>query len=172
MAHVVFFRAANVGGHQTFQPSALAKELSHLDCISVGAAGTFVVSARVSESALRKELLSHLAFDPEMMICSARELLALVDGPWIKKPTPGAQRYVTVLARSPVNEPGLPLNVPPKGAWQVSVTAVSGRFALSQRRPGGAKLVYPNEVVEKAFGVAATTRNWTTVVKICDVLRG
>ena len=42
MASVVFFRAVNVGGHQTFQPAKLAKELSQSGFVNIGAAGTFV----------------------------------------------------------------------------------------------------------------------------------
>ena len=45
--------------------------------------------------------------------------------------------------------------------------AVSGRFALSVRRLGE---TYSNAVVEKHFGVPATTRNWNTIETICEVL--
>jgi hypothetical protein len=34
----------------------------------------------------------------------------------------------------------------------------------------GERLIYPNEVIEKHFGIAATTRNWNTVEAICKVL--
>jgi hypothetical protein len=30
--------------------------------------------------------------------------------------------------------------------------------------------VYPNEVVEKNLGVAGTTRNWKTILKVHDAL--
>jgi hypothetical protein len=33
-------------------------------------------------------------------------------------------------------------------------------------------MVYPNEVVERDLAVPATTRNWDTLSKICDILRG
>jgi hypothetical protein len=36
----------------------------------------------------------------------------------------------------------------------------------------GERLIYPNEVIEKHFGIAATTRNWNTVEAICAVLKG
>jgi len=48
MASVIFFRAANVGGHQVFQPGVLAKELAAFDVKNIGAAGTFVVRENVS----------------------------------------------------------------------------------------------------------------------------
>src|SRR5258708_3993883 len=43
MALIVFLRVINVGGHRTFRPSILARELSDYDVVNVGAAGTFVV---------------------------------------------------------------------------------------------------------------------------------
>ena len=43
MALVVFLRGVNVGGHRTFRPTVLAKQLKHLGAVNIGAAGTFVV---------------------------------------------------------------------------------------------------------------------------------
>src|SRR6478736_829887 len=43
MALIVFFRGINVGGHRTFRPSVLAKELGIYDTVNVGTAGTLVV---------------------------------------------------------------------------------------------------------------------------------
>jgi hypothetical protein len=43
MALIVFLRGVNVGGHRTFRPSILARELSDYGVVNVGAAGTFVV---------------------------------------------------------------------------------------------------------------------------------
>jgi hypothetical protein len=43
MALVVFLRGVNVGGHRTFRPSLLARELGPYDAVNVGSAGTFVV---------------------------------------------------------------------------------------------------------------------------------
>ena len=57
MASVVFFRAVNVGGHQRFQPSILAKQLADFGVVNVGAAGTFVVRQNVGQATLRAEIL-------------------------------------------------------------------------------------------------------------------
>ena len=51
MALVVFLRGVNVGGHKTFRPAALARELAALDLVNVGAAGTFVVRAAIGQTA-------------------------------------------------------------------------------------------------------------------------
>ena len=60
MASVVFFRAVNVGGHQKFQPSVLAKKLANFGVVNVGAAGTLVVRKPVNQAALRAEILRRL----------------------------------------------------------------------------------------------------------------
>ena len=170
MAQVVFMRAVNIGGHQTFQPSKLACELAEFDVVSIGAAGTFVARKKATESKLRKAILSRLPFVPELMICPAEELLALNDIRAFNDPGAGIQRFLTVMGKTPLTVPRLPISAPEKTDWQVSVVAVEGRYALSFRRPGGKPQFYPNEIVEKRLGVPATTRNWTTITKIHDIL--
>src|SRR5437867_6082833 len=71
MALVVFLRAVNVGGHNTFRPSVLANELREYDVVNIGAAGTFVVRRAVSQEKFRRELLNRLAFPTHIMICEA-----------------------------------------------------------------------------------------------------
>lgn len=174
MALVVFMRGVNVGGHKTFRPAVLAKELAALDVVNVGAAGTFVVRASVSETKLRAELSRKLPFQAETMICSARELLTLARNKTFSKDpsTKDAQCFVTVLAKRPRSLPRLPLSRPEGDDWQVRVVAVSGKFAVSLLRRLGRTILYPNEVVEKSFGVPATTRNWNTIEAIRDILEG
>ncbi len=170
MAQVVFLRAANVGGHQRFQPSALARELAHLEVVNVGAAGTFVVRGKISRAALRAEILGKLPFEPELMICSAREISTLVSTDAFDGHPAGkdVKRCVSVLEKAPREPPNLPL-FQPTGKWEVTVIGVSGRCVLSLRRDLGRK-IYPNPLVEKAFGVPATTRNWNTILKIRELL--
>src|SRR4029450_4929465 len=55
MASVVFLKGVNVGGHRTFRPSVLAREMADFGVISVGAAGTFVVRKPISRARLRLE---------------------------------------------------------------------------------------------------------------------
>jgi hypothetical protein len=82
------------------------------------------------------------------------------------------ERFVSVLAARPRALPGLPFGHPEGDAWQVKVVGVTGRFALSFQRRLGQRIVYPNEVVEKRLGVSATTRKWSTISAICDILDG
>src|ERR1051325_10360788 len=103
MASVVFFRAVNVGGHQKFQPSQLARQLAALRVVNIGAAGTFVARESVSQASLRAEILRRLPFEPELMICPARDVRALARSePFAKAPATGdIGRFVSVMQKAP-----------------------------------------------------------------------
>lgn len=169
MASVVFFRAVNVGGHQKFQPSKLAKELAAFNVVNLGAAGTFVVRENVSAARLRAEILRRLPFAPELLIhpaAAVRELIACEpfrDAPVGKD----LGWFVSVLAKAPRAVPALPFEQPAGAKWEVRLTAVRGPFVLSVRRLGE---TYANAVVEKQFGRPATTRNWNTLEAIGKIL--
>ena len=68
MALVVFMRGVNVGGHETFRPAALAKELVALDVVNVGAVNA---APRASYALLDAEAngyriaLHYVAYDTE-----------------------------------------------------------------------------------------------------------
>ena len=64
-----------MGGHRTFRPSILARELSDYGVVSVGAAGTFVVRNPGSRAEFRAELLRRLPFDAEVVLCGGRDLM-------------------------------------------------------------------------------------------------
>jgi uncharacterized protein (DUF1697 family) len=174
MSSVVFFRAVNVGGHQKFQPSVLAKKLADFGVVNIGAAGTFVVREPVTAAKLRAEIHRQLPFQPELIICPAREVITLArSDPFRKKPAGiDTVSYVTILQKALKNLPALPLEQPSGKKWEVRVFGVSGRFVLSfwQRQQKG--ILYPNAVVEKQFGVSATTRNWNTIAAIAEALAG
>jgi uncharacterized protein (DUF1697 family) len=174
MASVVFMRGVNVGGHKTFRPAALAKELAAFDVVNVGAAGTFLVRKTISQATLRAELNRRLPFKAELMICPARDLLDLAGkDPFSNQPSGKDSRcFVTVMVKRPRTLPDLPISKPAGDDWQVKIVAVSGKFVLSLWRRLGRSILYPNEVVEKSFGIPATTRAWNTIAAIRDILDG
>ena len=100
MALVVFLRGVNVGGHRTFRPSILAKELVDYDVVNVGAAGTFIVRKPGSQSKFRAELLRRLPFEAEVIISDGRDLIRLeTENPFGAEPTrPDIVRFVSVRA--------------------------------------------------------------------------
>src|SRR5215467_6042806 len=99
MALVVFLRGVNVGGHRTFRPSALAKELSEFDVVNIGAAGTFVVRKPGAVAKFRAALLAKLPFQTDVMICDGRDVAALATkNPFGSSPAPSdTVRFVSVL---------------------------------------------------------------------------
>ncbi len=124
------------------------------------------------KEALRDEILGRLPFEAEIMICPARDIVGLVRsepfGPGPAKKD--LRRFVSVMDKSPRTSPPLPIDRPVGDEWQVRVTAIAGRYALSLWRLLGRRVVYPNEVVEKSLGVSATTRGWDTMATICNIL--
>jgi uncharacterized protein (DUF1697 family) len=137
--------------------------------VNIGAAGTFVVCGNVSQPRLRGEIMRCLPFKPDLMICPAREVLALARGNWFDGAPSGKDvgLFVSVLQKPLRVRPRLPIEQPAGPQWEVRIVAVTGRFALSLRRLGQ---TYANAVVERQLGVLATTRNWNTMDAIREVL--
>jgi len=172
MSHAVFLRSVNVGGHKTFKPSQFAKELARLGVTSLGAAGSFVVTGKISPSALRAEFQRKLPFETEIMVCPGKGLVELIrrrpfgDGP----PGKDEKRVVSILARPPRVSPAVPFARPPGADWEVRVLGVDGPFVPCLYRRRGRAVLYPNVVVEKSFGVPATTRAWNTIAAVVEAL--
>jgi uncharacterized protein (DUF1697 family) len=172
MALVVFLRGVNVGGHRTFRPSLLAKELSDYDVLNVGAAGTFVVRKPGSEAKFRTELLHRLPFEAEVIICKGNDLLRIEhENPFDSEPTgPGFVRFVSILSKAGGVRTKLPVAFPPEGEWLVRVISVQGQFVFGMYRRHMKTIGYLGQV-DKLSGVPATTRNWNTIMAIVQILR-
>jgi uncharacterized protein (DUF1697 family) len=172
MALVVLLRGVNVGGHRTFRPTVLSRELAHLDVVNIGAAGTFVVRRSLPRSRLRAELTRLLPFETEIIICEGREILAQVAQPhFANEPAgPDIVRFVSVLSRSPRSGPATPMSFPPTGEWLMKIVARDDRFVFGMYRRH-MKAIGQLGTLDRLFGVPATTRNWNTVEAIARVLR-
>jgi uncharacterized protein (DUF1697 family) len=172
MALVVFLRGVNVGGHRTFRPSILARDLSHYDVINVGAAGTFVVRKPVSRTKFRAELLQKLPFEAEVVFCDARDLVLEMENPFATEPaSPDIVRFVSVLSKAGRIMPPIPITLPPNGEWFLRVLASKNRFVFGVYRCHMRTIGYLGQI-DKLFGVPATTRNWNTIVAIVRILKG
>jgi uncharacterized protein (DUF1697 family) len=172
MALVVFLRGVNVGGHRTFRPSLLAKELRDYGVVNVGAAGTFVVRKPGSRATFRAALLRKLPFETEVMLCEGRDLLRLeTENPFGKKPPgPGVVRFVSILSKTSRARLSLPLALPPDGEWSLRVLASRNRFVFGEYRRHMKAVRYLGQI-DKLFGAPATTRNWSTIQAIIGILK-
>jgi uncharacterized protein (DUF1697 family) len=168
---VVLLRGLNVGGHRRFRPSTLAQQLKHLDAVNIGATGTFVIRAPVSPSQVRLEIERRLSFDADIMICQAREIVALLShDAFARVPArPGVVRFVSILSRVPRSTPQLPMTFPPRGRWLVKVLAREGRYVFGMYRRDMKVIGYLGKL-DGIFGVSATTRNWNTITMIARVI--
>ena len=171
MALVVFLRGVNVGGHRTFRPAALAAELKHLGAVNIGAAGTFVIRARITRAKLRAELARRLPFEATIAICDGRDIAKLIDSePYAReRAAAGVVRFISVLTKPPRLKPAMPMTFPPRGRWLVKVLGREGCFIVGQYRRD-MKTIGHLGGIDRVFGVPVTTRNWSTIASIGRVL--
>ena len=171
MALVVLLRGVNVGGHRTFRPTTLAKQLKHLDAVNIGAAGTFVIRRPVTVSRLRAELARRLPFETEIMICQGREIVRLMtENPFAEQPVrPDIVRFVSVLSKRPRSALSTPRTLPPGGTWLLKILARDDRFVFGMYRRHMKVIGYLGSF-DRLFGVPVTTRNWNTITAIARVL--
>ncbi|MBM3908096.1 MAG: hypothetical protein FJ363_08480 [Gemmatimonadetes bacterium] len=168
---VVFLRGVNVGGHRTFRPTEVVKRLAHLDVVNIGAAGTFVVRARIAQARVRAEFARVLPFATDIALVRDRDLLALLDGAHAAGHSSPRDvvRFVTVLCRQPTRTPSLPARFPARGQWLMQLIARDKRFVIGVYRRQMRAVSLLGEI-DDLFGVPGTTRNWNTMEKIGAVL--
>ena len=173
MALVAFLRGVNVGGHRTFRPSLLARELSEHDVVNVGAAGTFVVRKPGSRARFRSALLRTLPFETALVLCDGRELIRLeAENPFAAERT-GADvvRFVSILSKPGGVLRALPVSFPSDGPWLVRVLTSDRQFVFGMYRRHMKTIGYLGQI-DKLYGVPATTRNWNTILTIVRILKG
>jgi len=173
MALVVFLRGVNVGGHRTFRPSILARELSDYDVVNVGAAGTFVVRKPGPRAEFRAELVRKLPFETEVMLCDGRDVIRLVtENPFGTGPSrPDVVRFVSVLSKAGRVAAAIPITLPARGKWLLRVIGSKHPFVFGVYRRHMKTIGYLGQL-DRLFGVPATTRNWNTIVAIVRILKG
>jgi uncharacterized protein (DUF1697 family) len=171
LAIVVFLRGVNVGGYRTFRPAALATALGRFDVVNIGAAGTFVIRARVGRATLRAELMRRLPFATHVMMCEGRDILRFASSdPFADQPSGrNIVRFVSVLARRRPPLSPVPLRFPARARWCLRIAGYRGRFVFGVYRREMKAISYLGQL-DKLFGVAATTRNWNTILAIVRIL--
>src|SRR5689334_9648665 len=117
MTLIVFLRGVNVGGHRTFRPSTLAKELSDYNVVNVGAAGTFIVHKPGSRAKFCAELRRRLPFKTEIVLCNRRDLARLEkENPFAGKRTqPDVVRFVSIFSKTCHCQITIPFSLPADG---------------------------------------------------------
>ncbi len=172
--YVAFMRAINVAGHGVVKMDALCAAFSAVGCRNVKSliqSGNIIFDAPACDEAhllikLQTALRALLGQEPVILVRTLDEIAALAAlNPFVEfKSDPDSKFYTAFLAGRPKLKPPFPLVLPKEG---LEVVAIKGRevFIVSRRNLKGI-YGFPNAFIEKEFGVAATSRNWNTIVKI------
>ena len=173
MALVVFLPGVNVGGHRTFRPSILAREMSDYGVVNVGAAGTFVVRKPGPRAKFRAELLRKLPFKAEVVLCDGRDLIRLeMENPFgTESSRPHIVRFVSILSKAGRGKGRLPIVIPEVGEWFVRIIGSKNRLVFGVYRRDMKTIGYLGQI-DKLYGVPATTRNWNTISALLRILKG
>jgi uncharacterized protein (DUF1697 family) len=177
--YVTFLRAINVAGHATVRMTDLKGAFVSAGCQDVETciqSGNVVFESTVKKRTalfqnIQTELRPLVGDQPVLMMRTARELEQVIEAAPFKrsKPASDAKLYVAFLARKPTRRPQFPLVLPKE---ELKAVAMTDRevFIVSRRKKNGF-FGFPNSFIENELGVPATTRNWSTVTKIIEVLK-
>jgi uncharacterized protein (DUF1697 family) len=173
MALIVFFRGINVGGHRTFRPSILARELGAYDVVNIGAAGTLVVQKPGSRTKFLAELRRKLPFEAEVAFCAGSDLIRLeMDNPFGAEPShPDVVRFVSILSKAGHGKASLPIALPEGGEWFVRIIGSKKRLLFGVYRRHMKTIGYLGQI-DELFGTPATTRSWNTILSVLRILKG
>ena len=172
--YVAFLRAINVAGHGTLKMTDLREAFEQAgasDIRTVIQSGNVLFdSAKRDAPAIIRRVRAALPGSsnegPEVVLRGLGDVRALV----ARDPFAGYAKsgrikfYVAFLAREPARVPPLPI-VSAKDALEAIAIEGCEAFIVSRLKPSGF-FGFPNNFIEGALGVTATTRNWSTVTAI------
>jgi uncharacterized protein (DUF1697 family) len=175
-SHIAFLRAVNVAGHAVVPMAEVVKVFAKGGCGGVksyGHAGNLLwaqaggATPMVKVRTLLTKLLGH---EPGIMVRTKREMQAIIAGdPFGARTADKALKcYVVFLAKKPAAVPPLPLRQERECVELIAVRGADA-YVVAWRKPSGMS-GFPNQFVEKTLGVAATSRNWSTVTKTAALL--
>jgi len=173
--YVAFLRAINVRGHAMIRMPHLCTAFEAAGCRNVtsySSAGNVLFETSVPDSdALFRKVQARVCAlaggEPNIVFRTMSELDAaaraapfgaLVDDKTIKL-------YVVFLAEPAKRKPTLPM-VDAKERLELVGVHGAHAYVVSRRKPNSLMYGFPNSFVENALGVAATSRNWSTVATI------
>ena len=174
--YVAFLRGINVGGNKLIKMETLREVFESMGFTEVAtyiASGNVIFESRSKNvPSLKSKIESGLqkAFGHEVLVSlfSFEDLAALRKQDLFNGIEAGKDvgLFVAFLVAPPTLTPKLPISVP---KYNFDVLAARDRavFIVVRRNEKG-QAAFPNDFIEKQFGVRATTRNWNTVKKIAE----
>lgn len=174
MTYVAFLRGINVGGHKLISMEELTRiflDLGFKNVKTMIQSGNVVFEAAASDRdklTVRLEKTIQQTFESEttVIVRTQAEIAAMLQrNPFKSKAkVSNAKAYVTFLSADPKFTPRLPVVSPHK---DVEIFSLQGRDVFSLGLPfKDGRFGFPNALIEREYGVSATTRNWNTVMKL------
>jgi uncharacterized protein (DUF1697 family) len=173
MRAAAFLRAVNVGGRNIVPMAELKRRLGLAGFTGVHThlqSGNVTFNSRGTVDAAAKKIEEMLApwlgFEVAVMARSLDRLRELAQAdPFARhRKIRDVKLYVAFLGATPVSRPELPYVYGKDG---LELIAIDGReaFIVSQP-PEAGRPGYPTLTLEKALGVASTSRNWNTLERM------
>ena len=172
--YIAFLRGINVGGKHLIKMDALRTICESVGCKNVRtfiqSGNVIFESANADAAALTKKIEKALLHAVGFEVRVALRTLAELEGILIPDPFTKVKRgddvvlFIAFLTSEPVHPPKLPLH---SATENLEVLAIKNgaAFIVCHRKKNG-MFSFPNNFLEKQFGVGATTRNVTTVGKV------
>ncbi len=170
--HIAFLRGINVGGNKLIKMNALAAAFTSAGFRNVKtyiASGNVIFDSRSSkldalEKRAEKKLLEVFGHRITVVVFSVAELQRLIKSDPFKRLRSNSD--VMLLVTFLKNQVRVKLPRESK-TENLKVFAVLDRaaFTIARRKKTG-WFGFPNNFIEKEFGVAATTRQWRTLKKV------
>jgi uncharacterized protein (DUF1697 family) len=175
--YIAFLRGINVGGHKLIKMADLREVFERSGFRNVSTyiqSGNVIFDAKETDAAaivrkIEKKIYQSLGHEVRVILRTAAELKECVTDDPFKRIKPGEEvmTCVTFMSAEPIKKLRLPFVITKDNA---EILAIRNRvaFIACRRKPNG-MFGFPNAFFEKELGVAATTRNWTTVNKVSEL---
>ena len=176
--YVAFLRAINVAGHARVEMSRLCDAFTRAGCAS---AQTYIQSGNVIFETeddcaelfqkIRTNVCRLTGEQSGVMFRSARQIHALVNAAPFKAfdADRTLKLYAVCLGEKPRSVPPFPWADSKERLEAIGIKGLDV-LVVSRRKPSGF-YGFPNSFVEKKLGAPATSRNWSTIKKIEEILK-
>jgi uncharacterized protein (DUF1697 family) len=176
--YVALLRSVNVAGHGRLAMAELRESfvtLGYTDVATYIQTGNVLFAANSkSESALVTAIERQLELDfgssPAVLLRTTTEFTRIATAsPYPAKGADPSRHHVTFLAAPPDTTHLAAFDAPPSGRDEL---VIDGREIYVHTPDGYANTKLTGALLERRLGVVSTTRNWNTVTKLCQLMKG
>jgi uncharacterized protein (DUF1697 family) len=173
--YVALLRGINVGGRTKVGMADLRQVfvgLGHAEVSTYLQSGNVLFKSRDRSpsrlaEAIERRIAQDLGMTVTVLLRTGDDLAQVVaNNPFLGRETDFAKLHVTFLADAPERDRAARLETPGDGPDEF---ALVGREIYLLCPNGYGKTKLNNTYLERRLGVAATTRNWNTVTKLCEL---